>query len=86
MERKSRAAPRSDDEEEPVPPPVIKNPRKQSSDPPADDKDQVYTILLGASHSKSLEFLLVLLTQDGGTNFKALTVFLFPKIPIFRLL
>ena len=35
---------------------------------------------LGASHSKSLEFHLVPLTQCGGTNFKALTVFLFPKI------
>ena len=32
---------------------------------------------LSASHSKKLEVLLVLLTQDGGTNFKALTVFLF---------
>ena len=37
-------------------------------------------ITLGASHSKSLEFLLVPLTKDGGTYFKALTVFLFPKI------
>ena len=35
---------------------------------------------LGASHSKSLEFLLVPLTNDGETNFKALTVFLFSKI------
>ena len=35
---------------------------------------------LGASHSKSFEFLLVPLTQCGGTNFKALTIFLFPKI------
>ena len=35
---------------------------------------------LGASHSKSLEFLLVPLTQNGGTNFKVLTVFLFQKI------
>ena len=35
---------------------------------------------LGASDSKSLEFPLVPLTKDGGTYFKALTVFLFPKI------
>ena len=35
---------------------------------------------LGASHTKNFEFLLVPLTQCGGTNFKALTIFLFPKI------
>ena len=35
---------------------------------------------MGASHSKSLESHLVPLTSDGGTNFKALTVFLFPKM------
>ena len=35
---------------------------------------------LGASHNKSLEFLLVPLTQCGGTNFKALTIFPFPQI------
>ena len=35
---------------------------------------------LGASHSKSFEFLLVPLTQCKGTNFKALTIFHFPKI------
>ena len=35
---------------------------------------------LGASHSKSFEFILVPLIQCGGTNFKAFTVFLFPKI------
>ena len=41
---------------------------------------------LGASHSKSLEFLLVPLTQDGRTNFEALTLFLFQKtfyLPFF---
>ena len=32
------------------------------------------------SHSKSFEFLIVLLTQCGGTNFKALTIFPFPQI------
>ena len=35
---------------------------------------------LVASHSKSLEFLLVPLTHDGRINFKALTVFSFFKI------
>ena len=41
------------------------------------------TTPLGASHSKSFEFLLVLLNQCGGTNFKALTIFHSPKIGHF---
>ena len=37
--------------------------------------DICFTTRLGASHTKSLEFSLVLLTNDRGTNFKALSFF-----------